>query len=556
MSNSIFDATILGGGNKAISLSVLKSYYTGNDTTRNLIGNLTNNQIFSLSKNKVYISPTISDTTTIEFNTLFIDQKNINCKYKAEDQGTYIIIPDKNLKDNSGTNSITISDYFLSDKGKIIIMDDDEKRNELLNEMLFDATSIRGGTRAVSITHPKLLAYLNLKGENTIKIGETEDINTLIIDGYPKDNLNNYSVVIDKLAYLVIDTQATIKINNNTMVKSISFPDPSTKNYGYLVYNKRTPIIEGIINSESAYLIINESIMFSGNNTYKFNNVFNYGLMIQYADFEVKDIFNNGLWRCHANLTATSFGNRNKAVFYHDISKIKNGKYERTKVEFHVSMSANENGIYNFDGDIDLVLNVEKEENLGGFFENSGGYYHFGNDVRLFINSKYNEIIISNYGTIYFNCELITNVQTTIINYDEGVLYLEKDFNTQDINKFMVKNDSVVINNSIHIKSIDLFDKLDFSDENKHGMLLDVVNSKYYTKDNKSGKDIYSNPGNYSECVKYLYSSNVNTKDLQVLSLLNDYNTLRTIKDDNDLYKIKFLLFLICDALRIPRKYI
>lgn len=211
---------------------------------------------------------------------MFIDQKNINCKYKAEDQGTYIIIPDKNLKDNSGTNSIIISNYFSNTDGKIIIMDDDEKRNELLNEMLFDATSIK------------------------------------------------------------------------------------------------------------------------------------------------------------------------------------------------------------------------------------------------------------------------------------GVLYLEKDFNTQDINKFVVKNDSVVINNSIHIKSIDLFDKLDFSDENKHGMLLDVVNSKYYIKDNKSGKDIYSNPGNYSECVKYLYSSNVNTKDLQVLSLLNDYNTLRTIKDDNDLYKIKILLFLICDALRIPRKYI
>lgn len=555
MSNSIFDATILGGGNKAISLSVLKKYYTDKNSSRILIETLTDSDTFSLSKNKVYISQITSDTTTIKFNTLFIDQKNINCKYKAEDQGTYIIIPDKNLKDNSGT-SIEISDYFLSIDGKIIIMNDDEKRSELLNEMLFDATSIRGGTRAVSITHPKLLTYLQLKGSNTIKIGETEDINTLIIDGYPKNNLKNYSVEIDRLAYLVIDTQDMIKINNGYMVKSISFPDPTTKNYGYLVYNKRTPIIEGITNSESAYLIINESIMFSGNNTYKFCNVFNYGLMIQYADFEVGNIFNNGLWRCHANLTATSFGNRNKAVFYHDISKIKNGKYERTKVEFHVSMSANENGIYNFDGDIDLILNVEKEENLGGFFENSGGYYHFGNDVRLFINSKYNEIIISNYGTIYFNCELITNVQTTIINYDEGVLYLEKDFNTQDINKFMVKNDSVVINNSIHIKSIDLFDKLDFSDENKHGMLLDVVNSKYYTKDNKSGKDIYSNPGNYSECVKYLYSSNVNTKDLQVLSLLNDYNTLRTIKDDNDLYKIKFLLFLICDALRIPRKYI
>ena len=133
MSNSIFDATILGGGNKAISLSVLKSYYTGNDTTRNLIGNLTDSDTFLLSKNKVYISNETTNTTTIEFNTLFIDQKNIKCKYKAEDQGTYIIIPDKNLKDNSGTNSITISNYFLSTNGKIIIMYDDEKRNELLN---------------------------------------------------------------------------------------------------------------------------------------------------------------------------------------------------------------------------------------------------------------------------------------------------------------------------------------------------------------------------------------------------------------------------------------
>lgn len=300
MSNSIFDATILGGGNKAISLSVLKKYYTDKNSSRILIETLTDSDTFSLSKTKVYTSQDTTNTETIEFNTLFIDQKNINCKYKAEDKDTYIIIPDKNLKDNSGTNSITISNYFSNTDGKIIIMEDDEKRNELLNEMLFDATSIRGGTRAVSITHPKLSTYLKLK----------------------------------------------------------------------------------------------------------------------------------------------------------------------------------------------------------------------------------------------------------------GVLYLEKEFNTQDINKFVVKNDSVVINNSIHIKSIDLFDKLDFSDENKHGMLLDVVNSKYYTKDNKSGKDIYSNPGNYSECVKYLYSSNVNTKDLQVLSLLNDYNTLRTIKDDNDLYKIKFLLFLICDALRIPRKYI
>lgn len=85
MSNSIFDATILGGGDKAISLSVLKNYYTGNDTTRNLIGKLTDNQTFLLSKNKVYISNETTNTTTIEFNTLFIDQKNINCKYKAED---------------------------------------------------------------------------------------------------------------------------------------------------------------------------------------------------------------------------------------------------------------------------------------------------------------------------------------------------------------------------------------------------------------------------------------------------------------------------------------
>lgn len=84
-------------------------------------------------------------------------RKNINCKYKAEDQGTYIIIPDKILKDNSGNSITTISNYFLNTDGKIIIMDDNKRRSELLNEMLFDATSIRGGTRAVSITHPKLL---------------------------------------------------------------------------------------------------------------------------------------------------------------------------------------------------------------------------------------------------------------------------------------------------------------------------------------------------------------------------------------------------------------
>lgn len=95
MSNSIFDATILGGGNKAISLSVLKKYYTGKNSSRILIETLTDSDTFSLSKTKVYTSQDNTNTEIIEFNTLFIDQKNINCKYKAEDQGTYIIIPDK-----------------------------------------------------------------------------------------------------------------------------------------------------------------------------------------------------------------------------------------------------------------------------------------------------------------------------------------------------------------------------------------------------------------------------------------------------------------------------
>lgn len=541
MSNSIFDATILGGGNKAISLSVLKNYYTGDDTTRNLIGNLTDSDTFSLSKNKVYISQTTSDTTTIEFNTLFIDQKAINCRYKAEDQGTYIIIPDKKLTNNSGT-SITISEYFLNTKGKIIIMDDDEKQNELLNEMLFNATSIGGGTRAVSITHPKLSTYLNLKGVNKLEIGETEDINTVIIDGKPKVK---YSIDIKQYGYLVIDTY----YNVNNLVLTIDFP----VSYSFLVYNIRSAIIENP-NTKNTQLIINDSLHVDAEKEYTFYEIINKGMFNQYSDFIVESqIKNLGLWRCHGNLKAAAFGNRGKAVFYHDISEIKNGKHERGKLEFK-GIFANGDSRFNFDGDYDVILS--NGGNRGGFFESTGGYFHFGNDIKIIIKSNNPEPIISNYGTMYFNCELITNVPITFINYDEGVLYFEKEFTTQDTNKFTIKNDSVIINASSNIKSIDLFDKLDFSDENKHGMLLDVVNSKYYTKDNKSGKDIYSNPGNYSECVKYLYSSNVNTKDLQVLSLLNDYNTLRTIKDDNDLYKIKFLLFLICDALRIPRKYI
>lgn len=77
----------------------------------------------------------------------------------------------------------------------------------------------------------------------------------------------------------------------------------------------------------------------------------------------------------------------------------------------------------------------------------------------------------------------------------------------------------------------------------------------YYTKNDKTGVNVYNKFSDYSECVKYLYSSNVNTKDMQMLSLLNNYNILRAVKD-NDLSKIKLLLFLICEALRIPRKCI
>ena len=535
MSAPIFNATSLGGGDKAITLTeFLKLYVEDSKGQKTLIsgydGKITipGTEIF-LYDNSTYTAQSI--------NTILVDTKISTTKITIEvDSDSYILITQEEY-DESGK-------YSKINTGEIVYLYN--VADEILNEMLFDTTSLRGGTRAVSITHPKLLNYLSLQGNNkTLEIGKDEKINTLVIDGSPAINLN-CDIKIKYHGYVVVDTTDNINLILRK-IDSINFSDVC-----YLVYNKNSTFID-VKETEKVNLIINDQINVTTEKECTLYGIFNYGLFNQYSNFVLEQSARNyktGIWRCHGNLTALTFGNRGEALFYHDISEVKKGNHERGKLKFKGIFANGLSAKFRFDGDYDIIL--QNGGNRGGFFESTGGYFHFGNDIRIFIEkSNIDNPIVSNYGTMYFNCELNTDVPIIFINYDEGVLYLEKDFKTKDIDKINIKNDSIIINVSDKVKTTDINKKIDFSVENKHGMVLDVVNSLYYTKDNKSGVDIYKKFSNYSECVKYLYSSFVSAKDMQMLSLLNDYNTLRAVKN-NDLSKIKILLVLICRALRIP----
>ena len=134
-------------------------------------------------------------------------------------------------------------------------------------------------------------------------------------------------------------------------------------------------------------------------------------------------------------------------------------------------------------------------------------------------------------------------------NHDEGIIYLEKNFSVDRLDNLIFDNHDLVVNSS----TIDLSKLLSSMKQTKTGRLLNISDSTYYSPKFSNGVNIYNNFEVYSDIVKYLYSSNADIKDLQILTLLNEYKSNKAVLSlEADLRRIKLILLLICERLRIP----
>lgn len=579
MSIGYLDARKWGGGDKAIYTSMINHDLVNSSGVLYITLTLSQPTIINIPDsssdklNLIYTdgndSPTYTKEALKDINTVIVDEplsiNNLKLNIKT---GGFIIYLSESYKDSS---KYTVETGAVS---KILSIED-------LKPHIFDASSIRGGFRAISVSDPAFVGLMKSMADNSrkIKIFKDSIINTVVVDCTQTlwrklhDELFNldYKIEFDPLTYIILNSE------NNEFDKDDFSNGQATTNYkkfndcfivnapnSYVYYVLNSGIYKGIKKSENVALVVNESVNLynlsqanDGEDFYKFYVIYNYGANYSFIHHEKlivsTTIFNSGIWRSHNNLLCQNFFNRCYAGFYHeDFDNEGKEDTERFNITLTGYFATNETGITKFGSKYDIIFNpVPAAASQTTILTNNGGSFNFADNSTLKITSsnKNKKFVVSNFGTLKFDNDLTLDNNIEFFNHDEGIIYLEKNFSVDRLDNLIFNNHDLVVNSS----TIDLSKLLSSMKQTKTGRLLNISDSTYYSPKFSNGVNIYNNFEVYSDIVKYLYSSNADTKDLQILTLLNEYKSNKAVLSlEADLRRIKLILLLICERLRIP----
>lgn len=569
-----------GGGNKAIYTSMIN-----HDLTTNL-GILIKTATFSNTKVNIPIdadiinltyntrptSPIVSDYKTsplTDVNTIIVDEplKIKGLSFNINSSG-YVLYLSDSYKD---------SDIYKINGGTEKVLSVEEFKEEL-KPHIFNASGINGGFRALSVSDPAFVRLMKSMADNKtleIKISKDSIVDTIVVDCNqtiwrkklcPELFDKGYKIKFDQYTYIIINTLSSTFDADDRKVKYKKFKDYFLidASGSYIFYVLNSGLYVGIKNSECAALVVNKSVNFynlskanDGEDYYTFYSINNYGSNYSFIHHEkiivMQTINNSGIWRSHNSLSCVDFYNRGYAGFYHeDLDNEGKDDSERFNITLTGYFATNETGITKFGSKYDVVFKPkDKTKEYSTIITNNGGSFNFADNSKIKITSsnKNKKFVVSNFGTLKFDNDLILDNTIEFFNHDEGIIYLEKNFSVDKLNNLIFNNHDLIVNSS----SIELSKLLSLMKQTETGRLLNISDSSYYSPNFSNGVNIYNNFDVYSDIVKYLYSSNADTKDLQILTLLNEYKSNKAVLSlENDLRKIKLFLFLICERLRIP----
>lgn len=523
MTEYIFDATSMGGGNKAINISQISNLYYEDSGNYKKVS-LANPKIsFSVNTTKLYIprNPTSPGTTSSDFdelpyNTLILDddyKKYVSNIISTTVDGTYIIICIRDNKNISGY--IPDSSFGVSTNKTQIIY-------KLLNQDLhiFSTLSLNGGARAVYLS--ELYNYLE-NSSSTFNIpNDNLGIDTIVIDK-EDSKYKNLTITMNTGGFIVVN----IRIQDTNKIMNLNIED------GTFVYNIDNNVIgyKNINKNEQLYkckVIVNKDVQLyhDYNHDITIYELLNYGnIMLHCNNKNYKTYFGpkydrpNNISDVIINYGYIRFYKDNDCEIYGSISN--SGKiFIYSHVIMHSRFSNDE------EGKLIIETNGQEtdEERKAGklYFDityNGYGYSFLINNKAVIDvkengeigligepdNLKYSlKYIIFNNGVVKFD-GLISNKfsQKEIYNDVNSIIYLENDFKAKD-NKIKFYNNGVIIS---HDEDESVIEKL----INK-GRYLNITTMKYYRYQNDKVQEIclYDdlNQNNYSNIQELLFELN------------------------------------------------
>lgn len=521
MTEYIFDATSMGGGNRAINISQLSKlyYYDQTDIKYKIVSQASTKIDFSVNTTKLYYpkDQTLTNFDELPYNTLVLDddyKKYVSNIISTTVDGTYVIIC---IRDNKNISGYTPHPSFDVSTNKTQII------YKLLNQDLhiFSTLSLNGGARAVYLS--ELYNYLE---------------NSLLTFNIPNDNLGIDTIVIDKEdsnykkltvtmntgGFIVVN----IRIQDTNKIMNLNIEG------GTFVYNIDNNVIgyKNINKDEQLYkckVIVNKDVQLyhDYNHDITIYELLNYGnIMLHCNNKNYKTYFGpkyknkNNISDVILNYGHIRFYKDNDCEIYGSISN--SGKiFIYSHVIMHSRFSNDEEG--------KLIIETNGQETDE---ERKAGKLYFditynGYDYSYLINNKAGIIdvkengeigligepdnlkyslkyIIFNNGVVKFD-GLISNKfsQKEIYNDVNSIIYLENDFKAKD-NKIKFYNNGVIIS---HDEDESVIEKL----INK-GRYLNITTMKYYRYKNDKVQEIclYDdlNQNNYSNIQELLFELN------------------------------------------------
>ena len=503
MSKYIFDATDMGGGNRAILLSSLDlkdstskkalfaSDQSGTDFTSG--GKLT------MGDNTIYYLTDSGSYEDTKYNTIVCDRDFGTTIGKITGADNYYIIV------GIRNNKTVVTDMTKIDYTNGIL-----SYAILDNLHTFSTLSLNGGARAVYLS--KLYDYLLLENDKKFTIPDNDlGIDTIVIDKENKD-YQNLKVTLNNGGFIVVN----IRMTSDDKIMKLNIQG------GTFVYNTNNNMIgykSTDTNNDNNYnciMIVNKGVQLYNqtNNIIRIYELLNYGQVLLNGDVnkinsgkeKFATIFGkeNNISNVILNYGYIRFHKYNDCEIHGSISN--SGKiFICNEVTMHSRFSNDE------DGELHIETNGEETQRKAGklHFDITNDKYNYeyliNNRVGIIdvkengvisLNGEKNTIkdklkyIIFNTGVVKFD-GLLSNkcTQKEIYNDINSVIYLENDFNV-DSGDIRFCNNGVII-------SYDKDENVNGKIDNK-GRHLNIATMQYSKYQNQEKICLYNESNNDS----------------------------------------------------------